>query len=242
MAQYAQNKDLNEVREIQNEIINAYALDFAKYAASPDIPKLSLVWDSIPAQLAKENKKFVFTMLKKSARLRDFENAIEWLEKSGLILRSFRVKTAKSPLKGYMEDNVFKVYALDVGLLGAMANISPDILVRGDRIFQEFEGAFVENYVAQQLKAAKAVELHYWESSGSAEVDFVCEHSGHILPLEAKAGVNPRSKSLKSYDQKFAPPFLYRTTLLNFKKDGRFVNVPLYALSLFPELLITNNK
>jgi predicted AAA+ superfamily ATPase len=125
-----------------------------------------------------------------------------------------------------------------IGLLGAMANISPDILVRGDRIFQEFEGAFVENYVAQQLKAAKGIELHYWESPGSAEVDFVCEHSGHILPLEAKAGVNPRSKSLKSYDQKFASPALYRTTLLNFKKDGRFVNVPLYALSLFPQSLI----
>lgn len=242
VAHYAQNKDLNEVREIQNEIINSYALDFAKYAASPDIPKLSLVWDSIPVQLAKENKKFVFTMLKKSARLRDFENAIEWLEKSGLIFRIFRVKTAKSPLKGYIEDNIFKVYALDVGLLGAMANIAPDILVRGDRIFQEFEGAFVENYVTQQLKAAKGMELCYWQSSGSAEVDFVCEYSGHILPLEAKAGINPRSKSLKSFDQKYAPPVLFRTTLLNLKKDDRFVNIPLYALSLFPELLRVTNE
>lgn len=242
VAHYAQNKDLNEVREIQNEIINAYVLDFAKYAATPDIPKLSLVWDSIPAQLAKENKKFVFTMLKKSARLRDFENAIEWLEKSGLIFRIFRVKTAKSPLRGYIEDNIFKVYALDVGILGAMANIAPDILVRGDRIFQEFEGAFVENYVAQQLKAAKGMELYYWQSSGSAEVDFVCDYSGHILPLEAKAGINPRSKSLKSFDQKFAPPVLFRTTLLNLRKDDRFVNIPLYALSLFPELLTTTKK
>lgn len=181
-------------------------------------------------------------MLKKSARLLDFENAIEWLGKSGLIFRIFRVKTAKSPLRGYIEDNIFKVYALDVGILGAMANIAPDILVRGDRIFQEFEGAFVENYVAQQLKAAKGMELYYWQSSGSAEVDFVCDYSGHILPLEDKAGINPRSKSLKSFDQKFAPPVLFRTTLLNLKKDDRFVNIPLYALSLFPELLTTTKE
>lgn len=123
------------MREIQNEIINAYALDFVRYAASPDIPKLSLIWDSIPVQLAKENKKFVFTMLKKSARLRDFENAIEWLEKSGLILRVFQVKTAKHPLKAYVEEKIFKIYVLDVGLLGAMARIEPDIIIRGDRFF-----------------------------------------------------------------------------------------------------------
>jgi len=242
VSHYAQNKDLDEVREIQNEIITSYVLDFAKYAASPDIPKLNLVWDSIPVQLAKENKKFIFTSLKKSARLRDFENAIEWLEKAGLIFRIFRVKTAKSPLKGYIEDNVFKVYALDVGLLDAMANIEPDILVRGDRIFQEFKGAVVENYVAQQIKAAKGMELYYWQSSGSAEVDFVGEYAGHILPLEAKAGINPRSKSLKSFDQKFNPPVLFRTNLLNLKKDDRFVNIPLYALSLFPDVLRVTNE
>lgn len=242
VAYYAQHKDLNEVREIQNEIINAYALDFAKYAASPDIPKLSLIWDSIPVQLAKENKKFVFTMLKKSARLRDFENAIEWLEKSGLILRLFRVKTAKHPLKAYVEDNIFKIYVLDIGLLGAMASIEPDIIIRGDRIFREYEGAFVENYVAQQLKATKGMDLYYWQSSGTAEVDFICEYSGHILPLEAKAGINPRSKSLKSFDQKFNPPILSRTTLLNLKKDNRFVNIPLYALLLFPELLTSTKE
>jgi predicted AAA+ superfamily ATPase len=242
VAYYAERKDLNEVREIQNEIINAYALDFVRYAASPDIPKLSLIWDSIPVQLAKENKKFVFTMLKKSARLRDFENAIEWLEKSGLILRVFQVKTAKHPLKAYVEEKIFKIYVLDVGLLGAMTRIEPDIIIRGDRIFREYEGAFVENYVAQQLKAAKAIDLYYWQSSGTAEVDFICEYSGHILPLEAKAGINPRSKSLKSFDQKFNPPILSRTTLLNLKKDNRFINIPLYALLLFPELLASTKE
>lgn len=233
---YANSRDLHEVREIQNEVLRAYVLDFAKYASAPDIPKLSMVWDAIPQQLARENKKFVFSMLKKSARLRDFENAVEWLEKSGLILRSFRVKTAKQPLKAYLENNIFKIYTLDVGLLGAMSKIDPDIMIQGDRIFREFEGALVENYVAQELKAVQGLNLYYWQSSGTAEVDFVCEYKDRVLPLEAKAGVNPRSKSLKSFDQRFRPSVLVRTTLLNLKGEDRIVNIPLYALALFPEL------
>jgi hypothetical protein len=234
VSHFASSGNLAEVREIQNEILGAYVLDFAKYAAGPDIPKLRMIWDSIPAQLSKENKKFVFSVLKKSARLRDFDNAIQWLEKAGLIHRVFRVGTAKRPLKAYAEENIFKMYALDIGLLGALAGITADILVRGDKIFREFEGALVENYVVQELKAAKGMDLYYWESRGTAEVDFVCEDSDFIYPLEAKAGVNPRSKSLSSFDQKFDPPYLGRTSQLNLKRDGRILNIPLYAVSLFP--------
>lgn len=222
---------VDAVREIQRDILSSYVLDFAKYAASPDIPKLRRIWDSIPSQLAKANKKFVFSLLKKSARMRDFENAIEWLEKSGLIHRVFRVKAGKRPLKAYAEENIFKMYALDVGLLGALADIPPDILVRGDSIFREYEGAFVENYVVQELKASKGLDLYYWESSGTAEVDFVCEGPRSIYPLEAKAGVNSRSKSLASFDQKYAPPFLGRASLMNLGLDGRVLNFPLYATS-----------
>lgn len=222
------------VREVHSDILSAYVLDFAKYASSPDIPKLRRIWDTIPAQLAKANKKFMFSHIRKSARMRDFEQAIEWLEKSGLIHRVFRVRTAKRPLKAYAEENVFKMYALDVGLLGAMAGIPPDALVQGDRVFREYEGAFVENYVVQELEAVKGLELFYWESSGTAEVDFVCEDDRSIVPLEAKAGVNTRSKSLSSFDQRYAPPYLGRTSLLNLKRDGRILNLPLYAVSLFP--------
>lgn len=234
VAHFAASHDVHEVREIQNEILGAYVLDFAKYAAGPDIPKLRMVWDSIPAQLSKENKKFVFSLLKKSARLRDFDNAIQWLEKAGLIHRVFRISTAKRPLKAYAEENIFKMYALDIGLLGALAKIPADILVRGDRIFREFEGALVESYALQELKAAKDMDLYYWERRGTAEVDFVCEDSESIYPLEAKAGINFRSKSLLSFDQKFNPPYLGRTTQLNLKRDGQFLNIPLYAVSLFP--------
>jgi len=192
--------------------------------------------------LAKENKKFVFSMLKKSARIRDFENSIEWLEKSGLILRAFRISTAKLPLSAYQERNIFKIYALDIGLLGALAKIDPAAMIQGERAIREFEGALVENFVATQLRATHDMELHYWQSAGTAEVDFICEFRTRILPLEVKAGVNPKSKSLQSFDKKYNPPVLVRTTLLNLKKEERLINIPLYALARFPEICIFTNR
>ena len=239
---YATTNELLEVRTIQKEILTAYALDFAKYASTPDIPKLSMIWNAIPSQLAKENKKFVFSMLKKSARIRDFENSIEWLEKSGLILRAFRISTAKLPLSAYQERNIFKIYALDIGLLGALAKIDPAAMIQGERAIREFEGALVENFVATQLRATHDMELHYWQSAGTAEVDFICEFRTRILPLEVKAGVNPKSKSLQSFDKKYNPPVLVRTTLLNLKKEERLINIPLYALARFPEICIFTNR
>lgn len=233
---FSETNDLFKIREIQNEIINSYVLDFAKHAPTHDIPKLGLIWESIPAQLGKENKKFTFTALKKTARAREYENALKWLEDTGLILRVNLVKAGKIPLNAYSDQTIFKIYSLDVGLLGALAKISPDILTHGDQLFTEFKGAFVENYVAQQLKSHTQTELYYWKSAGSAEIDFICEHGNNIFPLEAKAGINPRSKSLLFYDQKYNPNLVTRTTLLNLKHDGKICNYPLYAISLFPEL------
>jgi predicted AAA+ superfamily ATPase len=230
---YATTNDLLEVRKIQTEILTAYALDFAKYAAAPDIPKLGMIWDAIPSQLAKENKKFVFSALGKSARIRNFENAIEWLEKAGLILRSFRIRTAKQPLAAYREGNIFKIFILDVGLLGAMTKIDPSVMIQGDRVFREFEGALVENFVAGQLRAVRQMDLYYWQSAGTAEVDFICEYGNKILPLEVKAGLNPKSKSLQSFEKKYNPSVIIRTTLLNLKREGRLINIPLYAIDSF---------
>lgn len=234
--QFSESGDLEVVREIHREIIDSFVLDFSKHAQPADIPKLTLIWDSIPAQLARENKKFMFSAVKKSARAREYENALQWLADAGLIVKSQLVSTAKYPLKGYANREVFKVFLLDVGILGAMARIPADMLVRGDALFNEYQGAFVENYVAQQLRTA-SVELYYWKSEGQrAELDFLCAYGDQIYPLEAKAGINPRSKSLKSYDSQFSPPVLSRTTLLNLKRDGKVCNYPLYAVSLFPHL------
>ncbi len=235
---FAETRNGRETRQIQEEIIKSYIMDFAKHAPASDIPKLTLIWDSIPKHLAKENKKFVFSAVRKSARAREYENSLIWLEDAGLIYRVTAIKMAKHPLKHYADRGCFKVYALDVGLLGAMSRSPVELLVGGDRLFNEYEGAFVENFVAQQLKAQFQQPLYYWRSKGGrAELDFLCEFAQWICPLEVKAGINPRSKSLRSYDIQFSPPVLARSTLLNFKQDGKIINLPLYAISLLPALV-----
>lgn len=227
-----------EIREIQQEIIKSYVLDFAKHALPADIPKLTQIWDSIPRHLAKENKKFIFSAIRKGARGRAYENALTWLEDAGLIHRTYAVETAKYPLKHYADTSCFKVYALDIGLLGAISNSPVELLVQGDRLFNEYEGAFVENFAAQQLVSRSFQSLFYWRSKGGkAEVDFLFESADRIYPLEVKSGINPKSKSLKSYDTQFKPALLVRTNLLNLKKDGKTCNLPLYALPLINTLV-----
>ena len=227
-----------ETRTTQEEIIKSYVLDFAKHAPATDIPKLTRIWDSIPKHLARENKKFVFSAVKKGARGRAYENALTWLEDAGIIYRANAVASAKHPLKHYEDTGCFKVYALDVGLLGAIAKSPVELLVQGERLFNEYEGAFVENYVAQQLVSHFPQKLYYWRSKGGrAELDFLCQFADQIFPLEVKAGINPKSKSLKSFDLQFKPSRLGRTNLLNFKKDGKICNLPLYAVSRLTELI-----
>lgn len=235
---FAETGDMGATREIHREILNSYALDFAKHAPSSDIPKLGIVWDSIPRHLAKENKKFIFTMVKKGARAREYENAIRWLNDAGLMHLSYAVSTSRSPLEHYADRNCFKVFALDVGLLGAMAGVLPGLAVQGERLFTEYRGALAESYVAQQLVASGLPNLYYWRSpGGKAELDFLCEIDGTIVPVEVKAGLSLRSKSLRSYDQQLAPPALVRTNLLNLKRDGKICNIPLYAISWLPRLV-----
>ena len=231
VAGYAANRDAAAVRAVQQAILDAYVLDFAKHAPAREVARIIAVWESLPRHLARENRKFIFSAVRPSARARDYEDAIVWLEGAGLIMRAFAVESARLPLRGYADRRSFKVYALDLGLLGALVGAAPQLLVHGDRLFSEHRGVLVENYVAQQLTAAAVGELHYWRSSGGkAEVDFLLERGGEILPLEVKAGVNPRSKSLRSFDAQFAPPLLVRSTLLNLKRDARVMNIPLYAL------------
>jgi len=220
-------------RQIQNEILDSYVLDFAKHAPAMDIPKLRLVWDSIPRHLAKENKKFMFSAVKKGARAREYENALKWLNDAGLVHFCYAVSASRPPLKHCADRSIFKVYALDVGLLGAMARTPPEVVVQGERLFTEYRGALAENYVAQELAAGGYPDLYYWRSAGGkAELDFLCEIGGAVAPLEVKAGLSRRSKSLRSYDQQFASDVLVRTNLLNLERDGKICNVPLYAVSL----------
>ncbi|MFW2365932.1 MAG: ATP-binding protein [Desulforhopalus sp.] len=235
----AEGNNVQEVVTVHKEILTSYVLDFAKHAHSADIPKLSHVWDSIVAQLARENKKFMFSAIRKSARARDYENSIIWLEDAGLILRAFCAHTVKRPLAAYLQKHIFKVYALDVGLLGTMAGQGAEILVSGEQIFHEFAGAFTENYAAQQLRAVfGGQELKYWKNkNGKAEVDFLIETEGEVFPLEVKAGINLKSKSLQSLDSKYQPSLLLRTSLRNLRKDDNVCNIPLYCLNSLPQLI-----
>ncbi len=231
---YAEKRDPQEVRQIQREVIDSYVLDFAKHAPTSDIPKLTMMWDSLPSHLARENRKFIFSAVKKGARAREYENALVWLQDAGLIHRASAVQKSQFPLKHYADRSCFKVYVLDVGLLGAMAQTPTTAIVERYRLFEEYKGALAENYVAQQLIALlERDELYYWRSEGGkAEIDFLLERADHIYPLEVKSGIHPRSRSLRSYANQFSPDLLLRSNLLNLKRDAKTCNLPLYAVSL----------
>jgi predicted AAA+ superfamily ATPase len=234
VAEYAKNEKLTVAREIQLEILSAYERDFAKHAPPQEIMKITTVWKQVHRQLAKENKKFIFATIRKSARGRDYEDAIQWLSDAGLIHKSYLVESPKFPLSAYAENHIFKIFLADVGLLGAQSNLSSQILIDGNLLFTEFNGALTENYVAQELIASKRKEPYYWASEGVAEVDFLIEEGHEIYPLEVKAGASQKKKSLLVYNQKYAPSKLIRATTMNLKHDGDIYNYPLYLISRVP--------
>lgn len=233
---YVEDKNLNDVRDIQNEILTAYKIDISKHTTKGESIKIIDAWNSIPGQLAKENKKFQYNKISKNARTRNYNESIQWLVDAGLVYKSYNIKTPKLPLSAYKEDNIFKLFLLDTGLLGALLNLSSKTIVEKNKLFSEYNGAFNENYVAQELIANNHKELYYWTSKTSAEVDFIIYHNEQIFPLEVKAGISTKKKSLKVYGEKYQDKFLHRATLRNFKQDGKICNYPLYAISLFPNL------
>jgi predicted AAA+ superfamily ATPase len=233
--QYKKDKDFGVIREIQNEILTAYSMDFSKHPTKSEAINIMNVWNSIPTQLAKENKKFQYNNISKHAKAIKYRNSIDWLVNAGLVYRSFNVKTPKLPISAYRESNNFKLFLLDVGLLGAMLNLTTKTIVERNKLFLEYNGAFTENYVAQELIANKCKELYYWRSGNSAEVDFILSDGNNIIPLEVKSGLSKKKKSLIVYKNKYNPSKIIRTTLMNFKKDGKMYNYPLYAVSKIQE-------
>ena len=237
VAEYASHENLNVVREIQLEILNAYEKDFAKHAPSSEVMKITMLWKQIHQQLAKENKKFFFSAIRKSARGRDYEEAFQWLVDAGLIHKSYFVKTPKFPLSAYADNNIFKIFLIDVGLLGAQSNLSAKTIIDGNLLFTEFKGAQTENFIAQELIACKQQKLYYWASPGSAKIDFLIETDHEICPLEVKAVNSQKKKSLIVYGNKYSPSKLIRSTLMTLKHDGNLYNIPLYFISCLFKLL-----
>ena len=191
-----------------------------------------MLWDSIPSQLARENRKFLYGLVREGARAREYELAMTWLIDCGLVHRVNRVTKPGMPLRAYEELSAFKLFLLDVGLLSAMTELDPKTLLDGSRIFEEFKGALTEQYVLQQLKATDALPVNYWSAdSGTAEVDFVIQSHGLIVPVEVKAAENLKAKSLRVYREKFAPEISVRTSLSDFRREAWLVNIPLYGIS-----------
>ena len=230
VSDYTQNQDIQAARAIQNDILQAYQRDFSKYTDPSQAIKVSEIWQSVPYQLAKENKKFMYNDVKNNARSNAYQQSIEWLKNAGLIHVVNNIRAAKLPLSGYADYTKFKIYILDTGLLGAMLNLSSDIILKPNELFMEYNGAFVENYTCLELLKVLGQELFYWSSEREAEVDFVFQWQNDIYPLEVKSGTNRNTKSLRSYAEKFQPPVLMRSSPRNFIKSEEFVNLPLYGL------------
>lgn len=210
---YAETMDFRAVRDVQSEILSAYDSDFVKHAPITLLPKIRLLWNSIPSQLAKENRKFIYTALKSGARAREYESALQWLDDAGMIRQVFRVGTPRMPLTAYRDFSAFKLYVHDVGLLGAMSDLPPSVMLDGDALFTNFKGAMTEQYVLQELEVNGLKPCYWSNNAGNAEVEFVIQGENGIYPVEAKAGINTQAKSLKVYRGLFNPPFALRTSL-----------------------------
>ncbi len=228
---FAENKDFNEVRDIQKRILAAYEQDFSKHAPNEIVPKIRMLWNSIPSQLAKENKKFIYGLVREGARAKEYETAIMWLSDCGLVHKVSRVNAAGIPLKAYEDLKAFKMFVLDVGLLGCMAGLHQHTLLDGNDLFSHFKGALTEQYVCQQLKTIDDLGIYYYTNDrGSCEVDFVVDTGEQIIPVEVKAETNLKAKSLKTYQEKFSPEVSVRTSMTDFKKEEWLVNLPLYSI------------
>ena len=228
---FANDRDLSAVRRIQKNILNSYDSDFSKHVPNSEVPRIRMVWNSIPAQLSKENKKFIYGMLKEGARAKTFEVALEWLKDSGLISKVHRVKKPALPLVAYEDFAAFKVFITDVGLLCAMANVDVDIILNGSQIFEEFKGALTEQFVFQQLKAKRNMQIFYWSAENSSgELDFVVQDEEKIYPIEVKAEENVQAKSLRFFVQKNPGLKGIRFSMQKFRDQEWMENRPLYTV------------
>ncbi|GHV88854.1 ATPase [Spirochaetia bacterium] len=240
---FVTSRDFNQVREIQERLLFSYEQDFSKHAPPLLVPKIRMLWNSIPGQLARENKKFIYGLIKAGSRAAEYELALLWLSDCGLVHQVHRVTAPRLPLKAYEDLRAFKLFMLDVGLLSCMTALRQETLLNGDELFREFKGALTEQYVLQELKTQKGIQTYYWSNDkGLAEVDFVVGLSGVSapVPLEVKAEINLQAKSLKSYLEKFQPPLSVRVSMADYTEHVdankmRLVSVPLYGIGVMPQ-------
>ncbi len=242
---WAEENDVGRVQKVLGDILNAYELDFSKHAEIKDIAKLGLIWSSIPSQLSRENKKFMYRAVKEGVRAREYEDALTWLCNAGLAYKIYRNTKPSLPVSAYDDPGAFKLYVVDVGLLRRLAFLDPVSFNEGNRLFSEFKGALSENYILQSLVAQYEGLPRYWSSGATAEVDFTIQRGNDILPVEVKSDENVRGKSFALYNQKYAPSIRVRFSLKNLKKDNNLINIPMFLadhLDKFIDLAVNEKK
>lgn len=222
------NQDIDQTQQVLMNILNAYRLDFSKHIENRNIPKIAYIWDSIPSQLSRENKKFLYQAVKTGARAREYEDALLWLSKAGLVHKVFRNTNPALPLSAYDDLSAFKIYLVDVGLLRRLSLLDPVAIKEGDRLFVEFKGALSENFVLQSLVRQYETPLRYWTSGNKAEIDFLVQHENSIIPVEVKSDSSVTGKSLTLFNKKYQPPIRIRYSLKNLKQDEGLLNIPLF--------------
>ncbi len=234
---FSENKDFSAARVIQQRILDAYEQDFSKHSPIDIVPRIRMLWNSIPSQLSKENKKFIYGLIKEGSRAKEYEMALLWLVDCGLVRKVHRVTTPSLPLKAYTDLKAFKLYLLDVGLLSCMVHLRQDTLLYGNNVFREFKGALTEQYVLQQLSGLENIEPYYWTNDrGTAEVDFIVDNGKSIIPIEVKSEANLQAKSLKIYIEKFRPVLSIRTAMTEYRIDAPLINLPLWAIETIQNL------
>lgn len=235
---YVETKDYKKVRKEQLKLLQAYEEDFSKHAPSEIVPRLKMLWNSIPAQLAKENKKFIYGLIKEGARAKEYELALAWLIDCGLIYKIDRINKPNIPLIAYQDTSAFKLYILDVGLLGAMTRMDAKILLEGNEIFTEFKGSFTEQFVLTELKSNKDIPVFYWSAErATAELDFLVQLGTNVVPIEVKSEENLKAKSLKSFIEKYHTKVNVRTSMSDYRKEDWLINIPLYSIGNIENIL-----
>lgn len=226
---YSEGGGLSEVREVQEEILRSYDFDFSKHAPAEIVPRIRMLWSSLPAQLSRENRKFIYGLVKSGARAREFEVALQWLVDTGLIYRVMNVSAPRIPLKSYEETGAFKIFCVDVGLLAAMSQLDASAVIEGNRVFSEFKGALTEQYVLQEL-ILHHQPFYYSKANSQLEIDFLIQLDGSVVPIEVKAEENLKAKSLRRFVEENASERAYRISMSDFREESWMINLPLFAV------------
>ena len=230
-------KDITEVNKIQKNILEAYEEDFSKHTTATEANRISIIWNSIPSQLAKNNKKFLYQVAKEGARAREYEGAVNWLNDANLIYKIYNITKPSMPLIAYNDLSSFKIYLNDVGLLKSMTNLSSRVIIEGNRIFEEFKGALTENYVLQMLISSGIIKPNYFIFDNKYEIDYLIQYENEIIPIEVKSSENISSVSFKNYNEKFKPKIRVRFSMKNLQKDDNLINIPLFMVEYLKNFL-----